>query len=416
MSYPERDSLRPAAPLLALLCAGHFLAFFDRQLLSAASPLIKTEFSLSDHTIGWVQGSVLAAAYVIASLVFARLPTTMRRPLLPGGVLLWTAGEAGLALARNLGELTMAQAMVGIGQAAFIPLALSLVATAPRRTGTALSLFTASSSVGRSASVLGAGLMLTALSALHVGGSWRALYVIVALFGAALLAPLAANIPGTVIEAAPASRGGLARYGQSYGMIVAMTLPVMLLLQAIAAWMPTLCVRAYGLTAAQAATLVGAVTVVTAPLGQLLGGRLHDRVPGLADRPYGFMLSCTAIASVSVGMFGVAARPAEALAGLAIANLALGIASFTGLATLQRLVAPSDRARVNALFLALVTTVGLGAGPVLAGALSDWGGADARALADALIGIAIGTAALCVLVAVFATRSGGKPAPCLPCR
>ena len=85
-------------------------------------------------------------------------------------------------------QLAAAQVLVGLGQAAFIPVALSFVAAERGRVGFAVSLFTASSTLGRSLSVLCAGLALVWLSILHTGTSWRSLYGGMAGAGVILLA------------------------------------------------------------------------------------------------------------------------------------------------------------------------------------------------------------------------------------
>lgn len=393
--------------LTALLCAGHFLAFVDRFLFSAVSPMLKVEFALSDRALGLLQGTAFALAYVVGSLVCTFLAKRRHSRLLVGGLLLWTAGEIGCACAVNMYGLACAQMAIGFGQALFIPSALLLIARGDHgAVGRAVSLFTASSTLGRSLAVLAAGLILSNLQAMMGLAPWRILYGIAAVGGLGLAVFLfavrhAAALEGTAVEPESGLRRWFAAEGGAALRIVLATLPVIVLIQAVAAWMPTLCARDYGVGVPRAATLVGAVTLFTSPTGQILGGRFFDRSP-FASR-YPLVVMAVGMAIACAAMSAVAARPVLwiTLGLLGVANVALGVTSLTGLAALQTLLPLTLRARINALFLAVVTATGFGAGPLLVGLLSDTRGATGSALAWALMIVAAYATALCAVVAIW---------------
>jgi MFS family permease len=52
------------------LCVGHFLAFADRYIASAALSSIKADLALSDRAAGVLLGPAFALAYVVGGLGF----------------------------------------------------------------------------------------------------------------------------------------------------------------------------------------------------------------------------------------------------------------------------------------------------------------------------------------------------------
>jgi MFS family permease len=194
-------------------------------------------------------------------------------------------------------------------------------------------------------------------------------------------------------------------------MLVLATLPLVFAIQSIAAWMPTLVSRRYGFTPAEAATWVGIVTMLTAPLGQLAGGRLFDRLPLVTRHPVASMAAAMAAATLATGLILWSDGPEFALAGLVVVNLALGIGSLVGLTALQTMIPAALRAQVNALFFAAVTAAAFGFGPLLVGILSDVQGATGEALGQALMTVTLGALVACGLVLALARRLGAVEAP-----
>jgi len=182
---------------------------------------------------------------------------------------------------------------------------------------------------------------------------------------------------------------------------VAITLPVILLTQSIAAWMPMLLSRTEGTGVSQAAILVGFVTLLTSPIGQMCGGWLIDRSPAFAERPFHAISGCMFVACLAVLAMRFTNGRVPLLLALGLVNVVLGIASLTALATLQTLIPPSLRSRINALFLAIVTAVGFGLGPVIVGSLSDLRGDGLSALKWAIGLVAIGATAICLGVDII---------------
>jgi MFS family permease len=393
------------------LCIGHFLAFADRYIASAALSSIQVDLALSDGAAGVLLGPAFALAYVIGGLGFVVFGSRIGHRAILSGLLVWTAGECACASATGPLTFCVAQVAIGVGQALFIPSALQIMAQAGTQIGGRISLFTASSTLGRSVAVLAGGLLLSLYHLIGVGESlaWRNLYIMAAVANATLAVFIAAApLSGSYrSERSPLGMGGwLAGMGKPALGIIIVTLPVIVLIQAAAVWMPTLCARQFSLDTARAARWIGLTTLLTAPAGQLLGGRLFDRWdwPGL--QPHRAIAACAGGAAIAIVGVTVARSPTAMLGLLGAANLLLGIASLTGLAALQRHVPAARRASVNSLFLVLVTAVGAGLGPLLVGVLSDAHGAAAGSLAYALRSIAVATTLVIILAVIVQERPG----------
>lgn len=122
------DELTPRRNMvLAVLCAGMFMAMLDNVVLSNALPRIGQGLGVSLTGLQWT-----TEAY---SLAFAALllPTGLlgdrygRRRFYLGGLAAFTAGSMCCALAGTLAQLIAARAVQGVGAAALIPQSLAIL-------------------------------------------------------------------------------------------------------------------------------------------------------------------------------------------------------------------------------------------------------------------------------------------------
>jgi MFS family permease len=183
---------------------------------------------------------------------------------------------------------------------------------------------------------------------------------------------------------------------RSYAAILVGAMMTILLVQSISAWAPTLLVRRFALSVPQSGWTVGLIVMMTAPLGNLLGGAVLDRA---RSAPGVFLhRRIIALALVGVAFAGplicLAPSPALAFAGLALTSVALGIATPVGLAGVQRLSPEALRGRIAAGFVAAVSLVSFGLGPLMVGWMSTrlFSGADSLSLA-LLLSITLSAAA-----------------------
>jgi MFS family permease len=384
------------APALGVaLSAAAFLAYFDRYLPAAGATLLKHELALSDAQFGLAATTLFAIAYAGTSALAGLLPGAARRWTIACGLALWTAGSAALAFVSSLLSFVCAEIAIGIGQALVLPAAVTVLAGArgATRIGRSTSAFTVGSTLGRSSSVLVAGLLIGWL--LHGGAAggvlqspWRAVFLLTALPNLVLLGWIATrngralaggNVPEAFRAPLPPARGQ-----QHIAALFISASAAVLVLQAVGIWFPTLIVRSYAIPPGEAAIAVGAVTLVAAPAGQALGGWLVDRRPALRDAPTGLVAGMLLIGCAALWVPVPAPGYAISLALLALVDLVLGIASLAALAGVQAQAREAQRGRANGLFFAAITVTGYGLGPLAVGVLSDADRVARTGLAGAL--------------------------------
>ena len=154
---------------LALLLAINLFNYIDRQVLSGVVPNIQEAFGASDTQVGWLPTAFLLS-YMIAAPIFGWLADRYNRWLLVGiGVGLWSLASGASGLATGIGVMLCTRVFVGIGEAAYGPLAPSILSDLfpIERRGTVLAMFYAAIPVG---SALGYELASVVVG---MGYSWR---------------------------------------------------------------------------------------------------------------------------------------------------------------------------------------------------------------------------------------------------
>ncbi|HVI99089.1 MAG TPA: MFS transporter [Sphingomonas sp.] len=400
--------------IVPALSAAAFLAYFDRYLPAAGATLIKRELALSDAAFGLAATTMFAIAYAATSAVTGLAPQRARRWTIAAGLALWTVGSAALAFVASLEGFIAAEIAIGIGQGCVLPAAVTMLAGARGmgRIGRSTSSFTVGSTLGRASSVLVAGLLIGWLATGASGWldrPWRAVFLLTALPNVLLLGWIALRGRDAIAAPAPTpaqDEGGTAGARTIAGLFVAASAAV-LVLQAIGVWFPTLMVRCYGLTPQGAAIATGVVTLIAAPAGQALGGRLIDARPALRAAPTGLVTGALSIACVALTLLTLTPGVAASLVVLGVVDLLLGVAALAPLAGLQAQTRGTGRARATGLFFAAITVTGYGIGPLVVGAISDTAPTSATGLARALA-LATGSAALLAGGAHLATRRGRR--------
>jgi len=267
------------------------------------------------------------------------------------------------------------------------------------------------SSLGRSSAALTAGAIIAAIGAvalvapIGLPSAWRATFLLTALPNLLLLVALLFLMARrTQTAAAPPPLARLRIMTRAQVALVGAACAAVVVIQSTAIWFPTLLARLHAVEPARAAILVGLVTLVSAPVGQLVGGRLLDRPAPHSVAPTAIVMLGIATAGVALFLLMATPRLVLALLLLGTANLALGIASVSALAGLQRETPVADRPRINGYFFATITLVGLGIGPALTGMLSD-AGVDAT---SALAIVAAAMFALSIAAHLFARTTAHR--------
>jgi len=399
--------------LVLVLVAAYALSFVDRQILSLLVGGLKADLRISDTQIGMLQGPAFGLFYALLGMPFGWLADKVDRlRLIAGGMLLWTVMTTLCGFADSFPTLFVARMGVGVGEAALVPAAVSLIADsfAPSRRALPLSIFTAGISVGVGLSLVMSGALIAYASsggAAHLPGigsilahraAWQIVLMLAGL-GGVPLGLLIACLPGPGRRALPVDQAGndvtlagwLSREKAIFLPLLAGTSLLYLFTNAFAAWMPTLFVRGFGWTPATVGLRLGLVILGCALAGNLSSGGLAGRLlrQGRANASLLTM-------AIGAGLLVPAAiigplMPGAALSQIAVATIYFAMALCFGVATASLVaVTPGPiRGQMIALYLLLGNLIGLVLGPPSVGFILDHILADPSRVGQGLSLIAV---------------------------
>lgn len=367
---------------VTVLCVALLLSFADRLTINLVVDPIRRDLALSDVEVSLLQGAGFAVIFALAGLPCGRLADSVnRRNLIAAGLVLWSTATIACGLSPHFWGFLTARIAVGLGEAALVPAASSLIIDhfSSRRRGLALGIFSLGATFGTGTAMFVGGLLL---SWIHAGwfraipifgalGPWRQLMIVVGLPGFLLL-------PFVLLVTEPARRQSAGRLAiadvmrrLADGGIVLRVCLVKGALSAgdygLIAWLPTLLQRKYGMTALQAGSTVAVAITLSGVTASLLGGTVSDWLV----RRWGTRSRATIlVGSYALTILGAAgfffANSTHAVA-LAFAVWALGSISayVVGHVVMQENVPNEMRATTIALSLTVTALLGIGAGPTL---------------------------------------------------
>lgn len=353
--------------------------FIDRQIVGILAIPIKADLGLSDTQLGVMGGLAFALFYTVLGIPVAMLADRSNRTwIMTIALTVWSAMTAACGLAQNFWQLFLARLGVGIGEAGGVAPAYSLIADyfPPGQRARALSVYSFGIPIGSALGIVFGGLIASKID-------WRYAFFAVGL-GGIILAPI---FKATVsepqrgqfdrkrsnTEAAPLSvivrtlmhkpsfwamsLGAAFSSMMGYGMFF---------------WLPSFFVRSFGLELLDASLYYGAILLVGGIAGTWLGGSLADRFGARRRSAY---VIIPAIAFMATVPFYVMAILSPNLITTFLAMLiptALGLAWLGPvLSAIQHVVPPNMRATASAIFLFVNNLIGIGAGTVAIGMLSD---------------------------------------------
>jgi MFS family permease len=396
--------------VLILMALAYAVSFVDRALVAVAGGPIKHDLGLSDSQFGSLQGLAFALLYCLGGIPLGWLADRAdRRVMIAVGLAFWSAMTAICGLAPSFGVFFLARVGVGLGEACLVPAGMSLLADViPKdRTARAVAVFLLGSTAGNAFALLVGGHTLTWLAqargggfaSLHAGSPWRALFLLACPPGL-LVAGLILSIQTprrTGLAARPLSdlKGAIsyiASHASAYAWLTAATACSLTLAQAQAAWIPQFYSRRFGLAPGAAAAVVGWMFLLSAPVGQWLGGWLIDRLQAAkVASPSNVVLAlCCAACLPPALVFNLAHSLRASEMAYVIFNLIVFAATPAGLSGWQRLTPDRFRGVTIALLVSIVTLVGVGLGPLAVGLMTDRIFRSEEALGPALLALITG--------------------------
>lgn len=353
--------------------------YVDRNIIGVLLEPIKVEFGVSDTMLGLLSGLSFALFYATLGLPIARWADRGdRRLIITLALTVWSAMTMLCGVAQNFWQLALARVGVGAGEAGAIPPAQSLIADyyPPEKRGKAIGIYMLSSMAGYILGLVAGGWIAQTYG-------WRAAFLIVGApgFALAIVTHLLVREPrylpqftvsSKVQEKAFTTFRALLIKPSYRNIIYALILYFLMSYGALVFTVPFM-IRVHGLSVAQAGVIFGTGSAVGAVIGSVLGG-------GLADR----------LAKTNIAWFArlpgwglILALPLYEIALVAPTAVLMGIVlSFAGIlltgvvppmfAALHVVCGSARRATAVAIVFFFANLIGLGAGPVLAGYLSDY--------------------------------------------
>ncbi|MBX9644545.1 MAG: MFS transporter [Novosphingobium sp.] len=402
--------------MLWTLLVVYIFNFLDRQILNILAEPIKRDLGLSDTQLGLLAGPAFAVFYAVLGIPIARYAdrgSTNRATLISVSLVIWSGMTALCGFAQNFWQMALARIGVGVGEAGCTPSAHSLISdtVAPQRRASAIAFY-------------GMGVPIGSLLGLVIGGvvndiwGWRAALMLVGAPGLllALLLPRLLREPRRVgLTKGEAAPPGPAQVPVREAIAEVFTSRAYILLLVAASfaaflgygkglWTLSLFIRSHGMTTTEVG-IIGSVTLgVAGVLGTWLGGWAADRF-GAINRRHILTLPAVGMAVAAPIQFLGYGAPIWWVAGLLILVPTILNAAYYGpaYACVQGLVRKELRAVAASVMLFGQNLIGLGMGPFIFGALSDW--LQPMAGTDSVRWVLFGAAWLGLIPAFFFWRA-----------
>jgi predicted MFS family arabinose efflux permease len=373
----------------------------DRLALGLVLQNIKTDLQLSDTQLGFLTGIAFAIFYSVMGIPIARWADRGNRVrIISLTTAIWSAAVCLCALAGNFAQLLLIRIGVAVGEAGCIPPAHSLIADHFQR-----------AERPRAVARYMLGGPLSAVIGFFVAGwlnelyGWRMTFAILGAPGLALavLTRLSLREPRTQSPASHES-AGIADVGRN-GITPSSATPSMrevfvtlwanatfrhLLLcfsvksfftYGIAKWQPAFFIRTHGLGTGELGTWLAVIYGVGGLVGTYWGGEWASRHAANNERlQLAAMAVLYCIFAVLFALVYLAPNRYWAFGFLSLAVVGMTMVSGPLFGTLQTLVPDRMRAVSIAIIYLFANLIGMGLGPLAAGALSDtlrpWAGQD----------------------------------------
>lgn len=415
----EVAPVRPAAAwwMVSALFMLYVLAWLDRLTVSMLVSPIKAQLALSDFQMSLILGPSFALSYAVFGIPLGwAADRYSRRLVIFLGVLVWATATLACGFATSFTSLMICRVFVGIGEAALLPAAYSLIGDAfpPSRVTVATSVFQAAGKTG-SAAAFGLGGFAIAFAKslegvdwpLHGTASyWQITFALIALPGFAMMF-LALSFPDPGrrgVARAASGRGELTGFLRQHGRLLGLMTFAFTCLAVVGysltSWVPSYMERHFGWEPARYGVALSAMNIFGA-LALVACGRIVDRLfsRGMRDAHLRFYSWTIAALSPAIIAAFFVTNPFVFLACYALIQLITVPFIVYGSAILALLAPSSMRGQLLGMMMFVFNIVGFGAGPAIVGALTDYVFQDPAKVGNSLAIVVI-TGALLGFVAM----------------
>jgi len=395
----EQFNNRKANLVLILLCAAYLIDYADRMVIASLLPLIKLEWNLPDSQLVMLSSIV---SFFIAIFV---LPLSLlvdrwsRKKMLAIMVFLWSISTLFCAYAHNFNQLLIARAFTGIGEAAYAPAAVAIIAMMfpmnkrAKYTG-----------IWNAFSPLGAAIGFIVGGAVGMHYGWRSAMGLMAMPGILLSVffwfsydyktiPIENNVIFSVkdnLKGLWRTTVGLFRIHTLWFVYLGYAMN-MAINSAVLTWFPSYLVRYYAMNQKQAGNIAGLIAML-ALIGAPLGGYITDR---WRKKQINARMYVPSITSLFTAIFLIIALLCNNYYFAMTFFLLFGILSVGYLApstaAIQDVVHPGIRAVAFGLNVVIMNFAGAFWSPILIGSLSDKFGLNIAFFALPIFGLVAAT-------------------------
>ena len=365
--------------VLFMLAVVAFFNYLDRMVLSMLVEPIKADLGFSDGQLGLLTGFAFALFYSTFGIPIARLADTRSRvTILSLCMALWSAMTAACGLAQNFLHMLLARVGVGVGEAGCVPSSHSLLTdyVPAEQRALALGIFQTGAAVGIMAGLIAAGWLADQYG-------WRVTFVLVGIPGVvlALAAKLTVRDPprGNFSDAPEPVRqpfrvavASLLRRRTFIHITTAYSLGLFGV-YGIGQWMPAFFVRVHEMTLTEVGWGVGITSGLGGAIGTFIGSVLAPRYIAKDRRWEVWWPAWAYVACIPsyAGAF-LTGDPIVAFSLIFIAAAVAGTSIAPGMASVQSVAEPHQRATAVAMVMFCSAILGQGLGPTAIGFASDY--------------------------------------------
>ncbi len=422
VNVPNNNSLYPTSGrawltvFILLLC--YILSFIDRQILNLLVEPIRRDLAISDTQMSLLMGLSFAIFYVICGIPMGRIADNKsRKGLIGAGVFVWSLMTAACGLANQYWHFVIFRIGVGAGEAALSPAAYSLLADSfpPEKRATAISVYSMGIYLGAGIAFLLGGIVVTFASnqgdmILPILGTvrpWQMIFLIIGGAGIAFCFVLFA-LKEPVRKGIGAGISVPIKDVGAYLLSIRKTVIchnvgfafLSFASYGASAWIPTFFIRNHGLTAGEVGIYYGTIVAVAGSLGIVFGGRLADYWSRKGHKD----------ANMRVGLLAaILTLPCNVVFLLGDLNMVWALMIFNVFtiampfgvapAAIQEVMPNAMRGQASAIYLFVVTLIGLGIGPTAVALVTDYVFGDDMAIRYSLFIVAsVATSAAIVLL------------------
>jgi MFS family permease len=384
---PGESAAAPRAPsvrawvVLFTLCFVYVLNFLDRQLLSILAKPIQDSLHVSDGQLGLIGGLYFALFYCFISIPVGWIADkTNRSWILALACTIWSAATMACGLAANYAQLVAARMTVGFGEAGGVPPSYAIVTDyfPPGRRGTALGIYNLGPPIG-------AALGVAFGASIAAAYSWRDAFIVlgsVGLFAAVLILVIVREPARGGLDPAPAAKAGATNFRQTIAMFFSRPALVLAALASGATQLITygagnfttlFLMREKGMTLREVAVWYALVLLFGMGGGIFVSGRVIDRFAKRSKQSYALVPAVSLLLAIPFYVGFVWAPTWQMALAFLIGPTFLNYFYLSSSVTLvQEEVCPDQRVMSGALLLLVMNMIGLGFGPTLVGAASDF--------------------------------------------